>query len=68
MKIFVINVIIKNEKYYLVDLKGTISKSKNDSMLFPDKNVAYYYATRIENIIKDSLGRVELLALSEFIQ
>ncbi len=68
MEIFVVNVIINGEKYYLVDLKGTISKSKNDSMLFPNKNVAYCYATKVESIIENSLGKVESLVLSEFIQ
>lgn len=65
---FIVTVIIKDEKYYLVDLKGTISKSENDSMLFPNKNAAYYYATKVESVIENSLGRVELLTLPEIIQ
>lgn len=65
---FIVTVIIKDEKYYLVDLKYTISKSKNDSMLFINKNVAYYYATKVESVIENSLGRVESLTFSEFIQ
>ena len=35
--------------------------------LFPNENVACFYATRMENIYQDSLGKVESVAFHELI-
>ena len=49
-KLYVVTVNIANEKYYLSSLSGTISKCICDSLIFPNENVACFYATRMENI------------------
>lgn len=66
-KLYVVTVNIANEKYYLSSLSGTISKCICDSLIFPNENVACFYATRMENIYQDSLGKVESVALHELI-
>lgn len=67
MEIYIVVVLIRKEKYYLIGLDGMVSKNIGDAILFPNKNVAYYYATRMENVYEESLGKVELLTFHELI-
>lgn len=66
-KVYVVTVNIENENYYLSSLSGIISKDICDSLIFPDENVACFYATRIENIYQGSLGKIESVAFHELI-
>lgn len=62
---YCVEVIIEKEKYYLATLSGTISKSITDSIIFANENVAFYYATKIEDIYSGSLGKVKSLTVKE---
>lgn len=64
---YVVEVVVQGEIYYLIGLDGTISKNITDSIKFVNKNVASYYATKIEDIIDNSLGRLKSLTILEFI-
>lgn len=64
---FCVEVTIEKEKYYLATLSGTVSKSLTDSIIFVNENVASYYATNIENIYKEALGKVKSLTFKELV-
>lgn len=64
-KTYVVTINIMKEKYYLASLSGTISRCVSDSLIFANENVAYFYATKVENIYPNSLGRIELVAFHE---
>lgn len=66
-KTYIVIVSIMKEKYYLASLSGTISKSICDSLIFPNENVACFYATKMENIYQGSLGKVESVTFYELI-
>ena len=68
-KLYVVTVNIANEKYYLSSLSGTISKCICDSLIFPNENVACFYATRMENIYQDDkyYGKTMLSVLFRYI-
>ncbi len=63
--IYVVEVIIQGEIYFLLGLDGTVSKNIIDAIFFVNKNVASYYATQIESIICGSLGRLRSLTIHE---
>ena len=66
-KLYVVTVNIENEKYYLASLAGIISKNISDSVIFPNENLASFYATRMEFVYQDSLGKAESVAFHELI-
>lgn len=67
MEIYVVNVIVKKEKYYLAGFDGTISRNIQDAIVFISKNAAYFNATLIEKMYgnEEILGRVETLTFRE---
>ena len=57
--LYAVEIQIKGENFYLVDLKGTISQCVSNSIIFVDYNKAAFYATKVEEIYKKGvLGRV----------
>ena len=59
--LYVVEIPIKGENFYLVDLKGTISQCISNSIIFADYNKAAFYATKVEDIYKGVLGRVKIV-------
>lgn len=47
-KVFIVEVVISEQKYYLADYDFSLSKSKKDCMLFTNENNAYKIASIIE--------------------
>ena len=64
-RVYVVTVNIENEKYYLASLAGIISKNISDSLIFPNENLASFYATRMEFVYQDSLGKAESTTFRE---
>ena len=59
--LYVVGILIKKEKFYLVDLKGTISQCVSNSIIFIDYNKAAFYATKVEKLYKGCLGYVMMI-------
>ena len=59
--LYVVGMLIKKEKFYLVDLKWTISQCVSNSIIFADYNKAAFYATKVEDIYKGALGYVTMV-------
>jgi hypothetical protein len=64
-KIFVVNILINERSYYLLDLNLSISKNISDSLIIPSEDFAYKMATITENFYKGSVGKVKKVSLEE---
>lgn len=49
--VYVLSIDLNKQKYYVMDLKGSLSRSIYDSMLFLYESIAESYAGPIEHLI-----------------
>lgn len=55
-KVYLLSIEFRTQKYYVIDLNGSLSRNISDSMLFFDERRAESYAGTIESHIESIIG------------
>lgn len=56
--VYVLSIDLNKQKYYVMDLEGSLSRSISDSMLFLYESIAESYAGPIEHLIEEKTGEI----------
>lgn len=56
--VYVLSIDLNKQKYYVMDLKGSLSRSISDSMLFLYESIAESYAGPIEHLIEEKTEEI----------
>lgn len=63
MEIYVLQVGIGKQKYYVTDLSGSLSRNVMDSMLFFDEISATSYSGPIEHLVEEKTGVIATISV-----
>jgi len=56
--VYVLSINLNKQKYYVIDLKGSLSRSIADSMLFLYESTAESYAGPIEHLVEEKTKEI----------
>lgn len=56
--VYVLSIDLNKQKYYVMDLKGSLSRSISDSMLFLYESIAESYAGPIEHLVEEKTKEI----------
>jgi len=56
--VYVLSISLNKQKYYVIDLEGSLSRSISDSMLFLYESIAESYAGPIEHLVEEKTEEI----------
>ncbi len=56
--VYVLSIDLNKQKYYVMDLEGSLSRSISDSMLFLYESIAESYAGPIEHLVEEKTKEI----------
>lgn len=56
--VYVLSIDLNKQKYYVMDLKGSLSRSISDSMLFLYESIAESYAGPVEHLVEEKTEEI----------
>ncbi len=61
--VYVLSISLNKQKYYVMDLEGSLSRSISDSMLFLYESIAESYAGPIEHLIEEKTREIATIRI-----